>query len=132
MCPIVTPDTTQMVNMGPIDPGTYKAKVKACGAQKGKEKGTNMIVPEFEVQVGEDVRPRTAYICIEGKGAWNFDQFLRAVHMDALADQYADPNVQPKPPLDTDIFVGQELQVVIEPNMYQGQLRDQITGYLRM
>jgi hypothetical protein len=132
--PIVTPDTSQMVDMGPIEPGTYKAKVKACGVSKGKEKGTAMIVPDFEVFVpGQDEpRPRTAWLVIEGKGTWGFDQFLRALHMDELADKYKDPSVSPKPPLDTDIFVGQELQVVIEEQLYKGQKRDSISGYIRL
>lgn len=130
--PIVQPDTSQMVDMGPIEPGTYAAKVSACGAEKSK-KGNSMIVPNFDVFVpGQaEPRPRTAWLVIEGKGTWNFDQFLRACHMEDLADKYADENLQPKPPLDTDIFVGQELQVVIESQLYNNQKRDAIVGFIK-
>lgn len=130
--PIVQPDTAQAEDLSPIEPGTYHAKCIECGNQKGKEKGTQMIVPKFEVSVNGKTRTRTAYVVIEGKGAWNFDQLLRAVHMDELADQYRDPAVSPKPAFDTDRLVNQELQVVIGPNLYQGQMRDQITGFLRV
>lgn len=131
--PIVAPDTTQAQDMGPIDPGSYPATITACDSQKSKEKGTPMIVPKFDVTVpgAEKPRPRTSYIVLTGPGSWNFDQLLRAVHMDQLADQYKDPAVNPKPPFDTDRLVGQKLQVVIEKDLYQGQVRDKITGFLK-
>lgn len=130
--PIVTPDTSQAEDLSPIDPGTYPASIVSCDTQKGKEKGTLMIVPKFEVTVSGKIRKRTAYVVCEGAGSWNFDQLLRACHMDELADQFHDPNVIPKPAFDTDVLIGQELHVVIDENLYQGQKRDQITGYLRV
>lgn len=130
--PIVQPDTTQAEDLSPIEPNTYRARIVECGNQKGKEKGTNMIVPKFKVNVNGKERSRTAYLVIEGPGAWNFDQLLRAVNMTPLADQYRDPNVQPKPPFDTDSLVNQEMMVVITEDLYQGQKRDKITGFLRV
>lgn len=129
--PIVQPDTAQAEDLSPIEPNTYRARIVECGFQKGKEKGTNMIVPKFKVKVGEKERTRTAYIVIEGPGAWNFDQLLRAVHMEQLADQYRNPAVSPKPAFDTDALINQELNVVIVEDVYQGQKRDKISGFLR-
>ena len=99
--------------------------------EPGKEKGTPMIVPTFEVKYKDKKRPRDAYVVTEGPGSWNFDQLLRAVHMDALADAYKDPAVTPKPPFDTDSLIDQELNVVVVEQLYQGQKRDAINGYLR-
>jgi hypothetical protein len=130
--PIVQPDTTQAEDLSPIEPGTYRARISECGHQKGKEKGTNMIVPKFKVTVNGKERPRTAYLVIEGPGAWNFDQLLRACNMVQLADDYRNPAVQPKPPFHTDRLVNQEVNVVITEDLYQGQKRDKITGFLRV
>lgn len=129
--PVVTPDTTQMEDLSPIEPGTYKAKVTACGSEKSKEAGTPMIVPKFDVDVNGKTKSRSTYLVIEGKGTWGFDQFLRAVHLDSLADQYKDPNVSPKPPFDTDTLIGQELMVNIDSDIYKGTVRDRIVGFLR-
>lgn len=129
--PIVQPDTAQAEDLSPIEPGTYKAKVIECGFQKGKEKGTPMIVPKFAVEVNGKTRTRTAYVVIEGAGSWNFDQLLRACNFNKLADEYRDPAVSPKPAFDTDKLINQELNVVISENLYNGQKRDQISGFLR-
>lgn len=130
--PVLNPDTSQAQDFTtPIEPGTYHAKIVACAAQNSK-KGNPMIVPKFEITMPDGkTRTRQAYLVITGEGAMGFDQILRACHMTDLADQLRDPSVSPKPSFDTDTLVGQELQVIIEPNLYEGQKRDQIAGYLR-
>lgn len=128
--PIIQPDTSAAVNMGPIEPGTYKAKITAVGYKTSKEKGTPMIVPEFEVNVNGEIRPRSAHLVITGKGAMGFDQLLRATGFDDVADKYRDPS-QDNPPFDTDSLVGQELEVIIENEMYEGKKQDRIQGFMR-
>ena len=128
--PLVTPDTSLAEDLSPIEPGTYPARIDTCGADKSKEKGTNMIIPVFKVQVNGKDRTRKSYLVIEGPGAWNFDQLLRACHMVELADKYRDPSVQPKPALNTDVLLNQKLNVVIEEEMYNNQKRDKISGFL--
>lgn len=132
--PIVQPDTTQQVDMGPIEPGTYPAVITDVTPQASKEKGTPMLKTQFDVTIpGSDKpRPRTSYIVIQGAGSWNFDQLLRACNMGQLADQFKDPTVSPKPTFDTDRLKGQKLQVVVEKDLYQGQVRDKITGFIKL
>lgn len=127
--PVVQPNTSDMIDMTPIDEGTYPAKVLACGSQTSK-KGNMMIVPKFAINVDGDTREREAYQVIEGKGSGNFDSLLRACNMDDLADQYTDPE-QNNPPFDTDVLVDQDLLVIVGKQMYEGQERDTITGYLK-
>lgn len=129
--PVVQPDTSQAEDLSPIEPNTYPARIVECAFEKSKEKNTPMIVPKFKVKVGEKERTRQSYLVIAGPGAWNFDQLLRACHMDELANKYRDPAVSPKPPFDTDSLINQELLVVVEEELYKGQKRDRINGYLR-
>jgi hypothetical protein len=128
--PIIQPDTSAVKELGPIEPGTYPAKIAACDAKTSKS-GNPMIVPAFEIEVGDgDVRTRNAYVVISGAGAYGFDSLLRATGFDEIADQYRNPDAE-KPAFNTDDLVGQELMVVVSENLYNGQKRDQITGYLR-
>jgi hypothetical protein len=127
--PIINPDTTQMLEMGAIEPGTYLAEISAVESKLSKA-GNPMIVVDFGIQVGDSVRPRKSYLVITGEGAYNFDQLLRACGFHQLADQYKDKNVSPKPSFDTDQLIGQRVNVVIEPNLYNGEMRDQIKSYL--
>lgn len=136
--PVLQPDTSQAQDFTtPIEPGTYHARIVSCEAKKSKQ-GNSMIVPKFEITLADGkTRSRQSYLVIVGEGAMGFDQLLRAVHMTELADQLRDPSVSPKPSFDTNSLIGQELQVVIEPNIYkpeggQEQKRDQISGYLRV
>lgn len=127
--PIINPDTTEMLEMGAIEPGTYPAEIAAVDFKSSKA-GNPMIVVDFGIQVGDSVRPRKSYLVITGEGAYNFDQLLRATGFHQLADQYKDKNVNPKPAFDTDQLIGQRVNVVVEPNLYQGQMRDQIGSFL--
>jgi hypothetical protein len=127
--PIINPDTTQMLEMGAIEPGTYLAEISAVESKLSKA-GNPMIVVDFGIQVGDSVRPRKSYLVITGEGAYNFDQLLRACGFHQLADQYKDKNVSPKPSFDTDQLIGQRVNVVVEPNLYNGEMRDQIKSYL--
>lgn len=129
--PIVNPDTSQISDQGPIEPGTYPATIKEVEYKTSKSSGNPMIVPKFGVMVEGKERPRQAYLVITGEGAYGFDQLLRACGFDTLADQFHDPTVQPKPDFDTDNLVGQEIQVVIESDVYNGQMRDKIKSYLK-
>ena len=95
-----------------------------------------MIIPNFQVSYVSDdgksgQKEREAYIVTEGPGSFNFDQLLRAVNMDELADQYADEN-QAGPAFDTDTLIGQELNVMVDHQDYQGSIRDTINGYLKV
>lgn len=127
--PIINPDTTQMLDMGAIPPGTYPSEIVAVDYKTSKA-GNPMIVVDFQISVDGTKRPRKAYLVVTGEGAYNFDQLLRACGFHQLADQYKDKNVQPKPSFDTDMLVGQTPNVIIEPNMYNNEVRDQIKSFL--
>lgn len=128
--PIIQPDTSGMMEQGAIEPGTYPAKIIDVEFQNSKSSGNPMIVPKIEITVEGKPRTRKAYLVITGEGAFNFDQLLRATGFGDTADQLKDPSVQPKPEFDTDELIGQEMQVIVEADTYNGQLRDKIRGYL--
>lgn len=127
--PIIQPDTSLAQEMGPIEPGTYPAKILEVEFKTSKS-GNPMIVPKFEINVGGKMRSRNAYIVVTGEGAYGFDQLLRACGFEAVADQYRDPS-QPNPPFDTDSLIGQELQVRVDNELYQGTMRDNIKSYAK-
>lgn len=132
--PIIAPDTSMAEDFAPLD-GTYPAKILAVAYEISK-KGNPMIVPEFEIQIGNGkVRNRKTYLVITGAGAMNFDQLLRAAGFSELADQYRDPAVA-NPEFDTDRLVGCELQVVMQKRMYNDatgtqKLGDEVSTYLK-
>ena len=129
--PIINPDLSEVKSQGPIEPGVYRAKILEVD-YKTSGKGNPMIVPKIEVEVGQDdKRTRNAYLVITGAGAYGFEQLLRATGFDDIADAYQDKDAQ-KPAFDTDQLIGQELQVQIESDTYNGQLRDTIKSYLKI
>lgn len=130
--PLIKPDTSAAQGMGTIEPNTYPAKITGVEFSTSK-KGNPMIVPTFEISVGAETRTRKSYLVITGEGAYGFEQLLRACHFDAQADAYADKSVPlaDKPEFNTDDLIGQELNVVIDHQSYNGELRDYIRNYLR-
>ncbi len=128
--PIINPDTSQALDMSPIEPGTYAAKIVDVES-KLSQAGNPMIVVKTEVMVDGKVRVRNAFLVITGQGSYAFDQLLRATGFEALADQYKDPE-QENPDFDTDNLIGQEVQVVIDQGLDQNKnLRDNIKTWLR-
>jgi len=127
--PVIQPDTSAAQSMEAIEPGTYFAKIISCEFKVSKQ-GNPMIVPKFDITVDGKPRSRQSYLVVTGEGAFGFDQLLRACGFQQLADQYRDPN-QPNPPFDTDSLVGQELNVTISTEIYNGEKRDAIKGYLK-
>src|SRR5437867_4389910 len=97
--PLISPDTSDALDMAPLAPGTYKAKIIDVEVKSSKA-GNPMIVPKFELVVDGKRRVRNAFLVINGEGAYGFDQLLRACKFGAVADAYKDKSVQPKPPFD--------------------------------
>lgn len=128
--PIINPDTSNMLDMSAIPAGTYPGEIAKADYETSKSSGNPMIVVTTNVEVEGKQRPRKSYLVISGEGAYGFDQLLRACGFSQLADAYKDPNVQPKPDFDTDQLIGQRVNVIIEPDTYNGQLRDKIKGFL--
>jgi hypothetical protein len=130
MSPIINPDTSEMLDMSPIPANTYPGEIVKAEFEISKSSGNPMVVVTTDVDVEGKKRPRKSYLVINGEGAYGFDQLLRAVGFHSLADQYKDPAVKPKPDFDTDQLIGQRVNVIIEPDTYQGQLRDKVKGFL--
>lgn len=132
MSPLIKPDLTDADSFGPIEPGTYPAKIEQVD-YKTSGKGNPMIVPKFAIEVNGKVRKRNAYLVIVGEGAYGFSQLLRAAHFDELAQAYGDKSIplDQKPEFNTDDLVGQEVMVVIDHQLYNGEMRDTIKNYLR-
>lgn len=124
--PMIQPDLSEV---GPIEGGTYKATIEKCEAGVSKS-GSAKIVPQFAIDVNGKKKIRQVHMPVSGQGAFGFAALLRACHMDDLANAYTSKDAD-KPAFDTDSLVGQELMVVVEPDIYNGQPTDKITGYLR-
>lgn len=146
--PVIPVDTSEAQDFAPIEPGTYPASITAAPIQQSKgaegKPKVWMVVPSFAIRVGADEKPRTrkAWLVTQGEGTFGFDQLLRAVNMDELADKFKDKS-GPKPDFDSDSLIGQELQVVIDSQIYQpkdasgnpsgdSQLRDRIKTFLKL
>lgn len=126
--PIINPDLTE-VTSGVIEPGTYKAKIDAVEFKTAKSSGNPMIVVDFSVHVKDLEYTRKAYLVITGAGAFNFEQLLRATHFDEVADKL---KAGEKIDFNTDDLVGQELNVVVEADSYNGQLTDKVRSYIKL
>lgn len=122
--PILEPDLSDID--APIEGGTYKAKIVECDMQTSKS-GNPMIVPKFVIQVNDKERTRQAYLVTSGKGAYGFANLLKATGFgDVVAALQRKEPVQ----FDTELLVGQELHVVVEPDTYNGQPSDKISSFL--
>lgn len=125
--PIITPDTSEMQEFKPIDPGTYPARIVQVDSGTSGT-GNPKIVVTMQVEVdGKEIK-RQAHLVTKGPGSFNFDQILRATGQGEYADEL---KKNPGLPFDTDVMVGQTIQVVIDHQLYQGETRDQIKSYLR-
>lgn len=132
MSPLIKPDLSDADSFGPIEPGTYPAKIESVDF-KTSGKGNPMIVPKFTIEVNGKNRKRNSYLVISGEGAYGFSQLLRACHFDEIAQAYGDKSIplDQKPEFNTDDLVGQELNVVIDHQLYNGEMRDTIKNYLK-
>lgn len=127
--PIITPDTSAQLDMSALDAGTYPGVIRSVVFETSK-KGNPMLVVTVGVSHNGKERPRKAWLVINGEGAYGFDQLLRACHFDEVADKYKDATAE-KPPFDTDDLLGQEVNVVIDTEMYNGAATDKIKTFLR-
>lgn len=120
---IIQPDLSE-VNK-PIDPGTYAGKITAVDFKTSKANNP-MIVVKFDVDVNGKNKVRSAHLVITGETAFGFEQLLRATHFGDVANSLKKGGK----PFDTDQLVGQELQLVIDSDTYNGQLTDRIKSFL--
>jgi len=127
--PIINPDTSNMIDMGAIDSGTYTGTIRSIEFQTSKA-GNPMIVPSIDIEVDGKVKTRKTWLVITGEGAYNFDQLLRCCGFSDIADAFKDPSVTNKPEFDTDDLIGCQVNVVINQSEYNGTLRDQISSFL--
>lgn len=125
------PDTAEAADlMSPIPNGTYKAVIREAKVDTSKA-GNEGLRLKVGVEVNGTERTRTSWVNVSGKGAIGFDQLLRACHMDDLADIYVSKDRVTKPAFDEQTLVGQNVQVVIDQQLYEGQMRDQIKSWLK-
>jgi hypothetical protein len=123
--PIINPDTSESGN---IPPNTYSGKIVQVDYQESKA-GNPMIVVKFSLDVNGTPRTRQSYLVITGAGAYGFDQLLRACGFEDDADKIKEPGS--KHPFDTDSLLGQELNIVVTEQLRDGQVRDNVSGYLK-
>ena len=125
--PLINPDLSQT---GPLEPGTYRSKILEVGFETSS-KGNPMIVVKHSLTTPTGEVPRTGYHAITGKGAFMFDQILRAVGFQSEADAYQNPSAA-NPAFDTDRLVGMELLVQVERTIYQDKPTDSIKSYMKV
>lgn len=128
--PIINPDTSEQISLEALEPGTYPAEIVAVEYGHAKSSGNPMLTVSFKVTADGKTVTRKSFLVITGAGAFNFDQLLRATGFDELADAYKDKEAE-KPQFDTDDLIGQQLNVVIDHELYNGETRDRIKSYLR-
>lgn len=124
--PIIEPDTSEVKEYTPLDPGVYVAKIVACEFKTSKS-GNPMIVPEFEITSGGGTRKKRSYLVITGQGAYGFDSLLRSVGFTEQADKM---KAGEKVPFDTDDLIGLSCNLQMDQEAYNGQMQDVIKGYL--
>jgi hypothetical protein len=129
MSPIIQPDTSAALDLTASEPGVYHAKIIKADFQMSKA-GNPMVVPTFELTVNGRKKERRAFLVTSGEGSGQFDQLLRACHMEELANAYKDPTAT-HPPFDTDTLVGQELDIQVENDLYQGRKTDVLAVFLK-
>jgi len=127
--PMIQPDTSAATEMQAIAPGTYAGKILKVDYGMSA-KGNPMLTITYELQVDGKARVRKGYHVITGEGAYGFDNLLRSTGFDAIADQYKAKDGE-KPSFDTDDLIGKELQIVIDSQLYNNELRDQIKSFLK-
>lgn len=126
--PIINPDTSEVKELLPLEPGVYPAKVAATEFKTSKS-GNPMLVVTFEVTARDGTaRKRNAYLVITGEGAYGFDSLLRACGFDDYADRL---KAGSKEPFDTDNLVGIGLEVQVEQEAYNGRMMDSVRGYMK-
>jgi hypothetical protein len=125
--PIIHPDTSEIPSNDPVEPGVYAGKIISVDT-KISNAGNQMIVPKVEFNAGGQRRVRNDYVVVTGKGAFKFDQLLRATGFEGVADALRDGSGSS---FDTDELIGVEVNVQIEADTYNGELRDKVAGYLK-
>lgn len=139
--PILLPDTSEMEDLRPTVPGTYRARITKVDQQATKAKGDKpggqpMAVPNFQFEAPALENPsegprkvnRRVFLMISGAGSFNFDQLLRSTGNGEIADQVkANPG---RVAVDTDVFLNKEVHVVLANGLYEGRLQDNITAFL--
>ena len=126
--PIINPDTSEVQSLAALEPNVYPATIAAVEFKTSKSSGNPMIVPTFEIVHDGKARKRNAYLVITGEGAYGFDSLLRAVGFDDYADRL---KAGSKESFDTDTLVGLSLNVQVENEAYNGEMRDKIAGFLK-
>lgn len=124
--PLIQPDTSEI--QGAIEPGTYSAKITEVTPGVSKSGGQKIVV-KFEVDVNGKHQVRQAHIPTSGAGAFGFDSLLRACHFEDYANKIKVKGGE-KPGFDTDQLIGQALHLVIEADIYNGNVTDKIVSYL--
>lgn len=126
---LISPDTSEMIEMKPLEPGTYNASIISATPKKSK-KGNPMVEVKFKVQNGDKEVTRLAWPMTSGAGAFGFDQLLRASGFDSIADQIKIPGSGVQ--FDTDELVGVALKIRVENELDDSDnVRDVIKGYLK-
>lgn len=148
MCAMITADTSQMTDFEPSEPGTYRAKIlkaepviskggpnkpKVNGVQPTFEFTAPRLVPNKEGEKEIRTITRRSWLPIEGKGTFGFDQLLRCVGLEELADSIKN---QPGFAFDTDVLTDRECNVVVITDLYtpanstQARQQDSIQSFL--
>lgn len=109
-----------------IEPGTYKSRIAECDVKTSKQ-GNPMAVPKFQIDVNGKTRTRQAYLVTKGAGAYSFYNLLKATGFSEIAEQLRNGQAAQ---FDTDMLIGQEVNVVVEEEIYNGEKRDKIASFL--
>ena len=122
MSPVIQPDFSEALDLSPIEPGTYPAKVIHFKPGVSK-KGNPQLEGDVELVVDRKTRGRKVWWNTTGKGSGSLQQYLRAIgRVDLTA---------PGSSFDPDEIINVEFLAIVDSTEFEGQTRDQIVNCLK-
>jgi hypothetical protein len=125
--PIIQPDLSNISSAS--EPGTYQGSINQIDDGRSKDKGIPQITCHCTYVAGGKTKRNRVWVQIAGDGAWKFDKLLRAAGFAEEADHIrADKTAT----FNTDKLIGVPINFTVENELYNGELQDKITGFLKV
>lgn len=126
--PIIKMNASDMMKGQPIAPGWYKAKIVKFEAKPSKAGDSMNFIPTLEL---EDKFKTELDHYFSQKAIGTFTPFVaaaRGIPMQQLIDEAAESGEEME--IDTDEFLGKQLQVEVVNDTYEGRLTNKMKAFL--
>jgi len=125
--PILTPNLSEIETREPLEDGAYPGTVAQVDLGTSTKGNPQLIVDVKVVHNGKNYSLRT-WVQTQGKAAFQFEQFLRACGLGAMADAYKKGDTSP---FDTDSVVGANVLINVKQEMYNDEVRNKIASFAK-